>query len=316
MDNSEVFKQLKLIDENCDICFCFKKQKPRPRVCSPLSKTFNECIVIDLKQIKNFWILHITRYRMAIIVRAKSADEVIEGIFKWISIFGRPSRILSDNGTEFNNHKFKELCSRVDITIHMTAVESSFSNGICERGNATIGKMTSHIMDDVGCSPEIALCWAVNAKNTLQNVYGYSPQQLVLGNNNYLYPTDQNINLPSRQSQLDLKAVYTYHVNDDQLEGLFLNHVDNFIVAGTDKFKIEVIEKIKEKFQISKHEIKMFLYVGLEISQHDHYVTFSQNTYSEKIKPHSIQNKESRQKAELLTKTETTDYRKLLGKLQ
>ena len=35
---------------------------------------------------------------------------------------------------------------------------------------------------------ETALAWAVSAKNGLQNVYGYSPNQLVFG---------ENVNLPS-----------------------------------------------------------------------------------------------------------------------
>ena len=33
------------------------------------------------------------------------------------------------------------------------------------------------------CPLEIALAWAVNAKRSLHNVYGYSPNQLVFGKN-------------------------------------------------------------------------------------------------------------------------------------
>ena len=40
--------------------------------------------------------------------------------------------------------------------------------------------MTKNI-NDAGCNPEIALAWAVNAKNTLQNNARYSPNKLVFG---------------------------------------------------------------------------------------------------------------------------------------
>ena len=43
--------------------------------------------------------------------------------------------------------------------------------------------MIDKIIDSQHCSLEMALAWAVNAKNSLSNVYGYSPYQLVFGAN-------------------------------------------------------------------------------------------------------------------------------------
>ena len=39
------------------------------------------------------------------------------------------------------------------------------------------------VLDDQGCSAEIALAWSLSAKNALKNVYGFSPNQLVFGHN-------------------------------------------------------------------------------------------------------------------------------------
>ena len=36
---------------------------------------------------------------------------------------------------------------------------------------------------DPGLKPEIALCWALNVKNSLENYQGFSPAQLVFGEN-------------------------------------------------------------------------------------------------------------------------------------
>ena len=46
--------------------------------------------------------------------------------------------------------------------------------------------MVTKIVAETKCLLEIALAWAVNAKNSLHNVYGYSPNQLVFGRNSNL----------------------------------------------------------------------------------------------------------------------------------
>ena len=40
--------------------------------------------------------------------------------------------------------------------------------------------------DEVKCSPEVALVWAVSAENALQNNKGISPNQLVFGHSTNL----------------------------------------------------------------------------------------------------------------------------------
>ena len=51
----------------------------------------------------------------------------------WISIFGAPSKFFGDNGGEFSNEDYMELCEAINITIKKTAAEAPFSNGLCER---------------------------------------------------------------------------------------------------------------------------------------------------------------------------------------
>ena len=48
-------------------------------------------------------------------------------------------------------------------------------------------------MEDAGCDLELVLSWAVAAKNSLKNVNGFSPNQLVLGENPN-FPTALNSN--------------------------------------------------------------------------------------------------------------------------
>ena len=52
-----------------------------------------------------------------------------------------------------------------------------------ERHNAIIVESVTKIMHDVKCSLDIALFWALSAKNSLQNFHGFSPNQLVCEQN-------------------------------------------------------------------------------------------------------------------------------------
>ena len=65
----------------------------------------------------------------------------MEEIFNsWICIFGHPTKFLSDNGKEFANHDFLDLCEKMNIVVKTTAAELPWSNGLLERHNAVIGE--------------------------------------------------------------------------------------------------------------------------------------------------------------------------------
>ena len=101
-------------------------------------------------------------------------DPVIKHLFRtWISIFGASSKFFSDNSGEFSNEDYNENIT-INITIKKTAAEFPFSNGLTERHNA---------ISESGSSLEIALQWVINAKNSLLNVHGFSPYQLVFSTN-------------------------------------------------------------------------------------------------------------------------------------
>ena len=89
-------------------------------------------------------------------------------------MFGPPQKILSDNGGEFQGEKWESICEAFNTIHRTTAAELPFSNGIYERHNLLIAEMTEKVIEDVGCSLNIALMWAIHAKNSLINIYGFS----------------------------------------------------------------------------------------------------------------------------------------------
>ena len=149
---------------------------------------FNDVISMDLKVWGNCYFLVIvdlaTRYCTATVIRDKCANTIIKALFlKWIVTFGAPRKILTDNGCEFNNSEMRTLGEAFNVKIMTTSAESPWSNGVCERLNGVIGDTVRKTMADSGCDLEVALAWAVSARNALTNYLGFAPNQLVFGNN-------------------------------------------------------------------------------------------------------------------------------------
>ena len=145
-------------------------------------------IAIDIKFYESTPILHLidtlTRYSAAVVLKNKQPKEILDKIFlHWISIFGRPQKIIRDNGGEFANEKFRSMAESLGIYVCTTAAESPWSNGLVERYYQVIGEMVNSILNEVDCSLTVAVAWAVSAKNSLQNVHGFSPSQLIFGFN-------------------------------------------------------------------------------------------------------------------------------------
>ena len=69
------------------------------------------------------------------------------------------------------------------MTVKTTAAEALWSDGLVERHNLVIAKLLDKVLEENQCSLEVALAWCINAKNSLQNVHGFSPFQLALGQN-------------------------------------------------------------------------------------------------------------------------------------
>ena len=211
----DMFHLLQTITESCRICKQYKKTPARPVVGLSLAHVFNDTIAMDLKEWKEdsrkTWFLHLidhaTRYSASSVIHSKRKEVIVEEIFKiWIRIFGHPKKVLVDNGGEFDNSEFIDFCENMNIKVKTTAAESPWSNGMVERHNGVIGESVTKIMNEVDCSLEIALSWALSAKNSLQNFYGFSPNQLVFGRNPN-FPSVIDDKLPALEGKTQSEVV-------------------------------------------------------------------------------------------------------------
>ena len=186
---SEITNAVDKVTSKCNTCKIYKRAPAVPIVSLSLAHEFNETVAMDLIVITHgTYILHLidmfTRYSVACVRKSKKQDVIVDGIMKiWISYFGKPKRFLADNGGEFANAEYNDMCEAFDIEMLKTSAESPWSNGLCERHNGVIKESVLKIIDDTKCSLETAVAWAVSSKNTLYGHGGYSPNTLVFGKN-------------------------------------------------------------------------------------------------------------------------------------
>ena len=106
---------------------------------------------------------------------------------------------------------------------------------------------------------------------------------------------------------------FYYRHKDDQLEGMILSHVDDFNMAGNEKFLSEIREMLKTELSVSKIERNKFRFTGVDIERTNDGITISMEEYA-----HSLEMIEEIRAApvdELLTKIENKLYRKYTGKI-
>ena len=145
---------------------------------------------MDLHEIDHsFYYLHIidlfSRLSAAAIIREKDSQVIVDKFMQvWVSVYGAPEvGVYTDNGGEFNSQIFRDMAENLNMSVKTTAGYSPWSNGIVERHNATLTETLHKIRENSSISWETAISWAVNAKNSLLNVHGFSPYQIVFGRN-------------------------------------------------------------------------------------------------------------------------------------
>ena len=237
IEDKELFEAIEAVYQRCDTCKRYKKARPTPITSFPLATEFNETVALDLKVHENtktyflHLIDHATKLSAAAVIKSKKSGVIINEIMmKWISIFGTPKTLLSDNGGEFANEEFVDMCQNLNINFITSAAEAPWSHGMIERHNAIIGEGVDKIMEEVDCSIEVALCWAISAKNSLQNVFGFSSYQLVFGRNPNL-PSVLTDKLPA------LEGVTGSH--------LIAKHLNAMHKAREEYIKLEASERIR-----------------------------------------------------------------------
>ena len=116
------------------------------------------------------------------------------------------------------------------------------------------------------------------------------------------------------QSSLD-PTVFIYR-RENSLKGLFICHVDDFLFSVGDKdFNCQVIDRLKEKYDISSENVGSFTYVGLHLDKIDSGIMMSQNEYVNSVKSLSLKPWANFKNDDVLDDAGIAAYQSLVGKL-
>ena len=154
-----------------------------------------------------------SRLTMGNFIENKNPESVVECIMgTWVPAFGLMRGIHSDIGGEFSNSVIEEVASKLGIELITTASCSPNQNCLNERNHAIVDVMiTRMLLSDPSLKPRIALCWALNAKNSQENCYGFTPFQLHIGRTPMM-PSTTRDGPPSFENVTTVKARTLPHI--------------------------------------------------------------------------------------------------------
>ena len=177
-------RMLDKIIDGCKGCILRKRNPDCLVVAMLMAKDINDTVAMDLKNLL-YMIDVFSRFIMAKIIPRKKPEEVIDGVMeKWVSIFGTPTRFLTDNGGEFSNEEMQLATNKLNIVHATTAAESPWQNELSKKNHATVDNILESLEKDYPKIPlQTLLLWACVAKNSMLMVQGFSPYQIMFGRN-------------------------------------------------------------------------------------------------------------------------------------
>jgi hypothetical protein len=162
---------------------------------------------------------YFSKWIVAVPMRNQEAKTVAHKLVEnFITIFGVPKQIHSDQGTNFESLVFKEMCQILGSHKTRTTAFRPQSDGLAERANRTIKSMISKFVSDNQKDWDEYLSVLTLAYNaSVQESTGFSPSaimfgreltlpiDLVLGNPEPLYQTHSDF---ARQLEKKIKIVH------------------------------------------------------------------------------------------------------------
>jgi hypothetical protein len=160
----------------------------------------------------------LTKYPYAIAIKTKSANEIARKFFNFMSVFGPPKEILTDQGREFMNQVLAELINLVGVEHRVTSAYHPRTNGLTERFNQTlINSLKKHTEDNPlnweDWIPFVLLAY----RSRVNTITKFTPYELMFGRKmngfeNWNTPLNQDDEYALYQRSIMLKRLYEHDV--------------------------------------------------------------------------------------------------------
>ena len=190
----------------CPVCERFLKmgRTPKAGLRSMAVGGRGDCLAMDIVGGKdsfpltprgNLYVLTMidcfTRFAIAVAIPDQSAEVVIAAVIgNYITVYGTPRRILTDQGRNFESEQFPNFCKLFRICKIRTTAYHPQSNGICERFNQTLKhSLAKSLSKPQQVSWDLYLNFAVFSYNlSIHSSTGFTPFFLTYGSEARLPP--------------------------------------------------------------------------------------------------------------------------------
>jgi len=192
--------------KDCRICEEFRHIPKEPLITTSLPERPWWRLAADFFEWKgqHYLVLvdYFSRYILCRKLQDTSATSLISVMQEWLSTFGIPHTLVSDNGSQFISDKFQTFLKLMDVTHITSSPRYPQSNGEAERAVQTVKKLLNK-NDNL----HMALC--AYRDSPLQN--GYSPAQLLFGRSMHSIGVSHN-------SKVNLTTVQEFERNSRQYQ--------------------------------------------------------------------------------------------------
>ena len=180
---------------HCDVCAQRAMPKrPQPAAPSVRPYGFNKHLHIDIKYVldhnrKKYGCLSMldlgTCKHDAVMIKSKKSSYVARKFFRhWVSLYGVPEKVTTDQGGEFEK-TFTLYMEQMNVTTDVTAAHAGWQLAAGERHGGLLADMLDSIVTEHGLvgfrQMKEGLAAAVAAKNATLTKDGYTPNQRVFG---------------------------------------------------------------------------------------------------------------------------------------
>lgn len=123
-----------------------------------------------------------TRYPAAFPLRTITSKSVVKALTQFISTFGIPKVIQSDQGSNFTSHMFAQILKQLEVKHNKSTAFHAQSQGALERFHQTLKSLLRAYCTELSADWEEGLPWLLlAAREVVQESTGFSPNDLVFG---------------------------------------------------------------------------------------------------------------------------------------
>lgn len=155
---------------------------PIPAVCQPFEHLIIDCVGPLPRSRAKKWVFtdQVTRYPAAYLLRSINTKSVMKALTQFVSIFGLPKIIQSNQGSNFTSNIFAEVLRQLGIKHNLVTAYHAQSQGALECFHSTLKSLLRAYCVELERDWKEGLPWLMlAAREVTQQSTGYSPNELV-----------------------------------------------------------------------------------------------------------------------------------------